>query len=220
MGAHTPPRKKPTRSAGSRWPAPKLPDLLLQLLDAPGPLGGGAGPVAGIDPGLAHPAAQGLGVDPQLVAHAPETPPGPVRVGQGVQHQPDRAVLELIRVRPGCRHDPSPFLGISTSTIPGIIHSRFWQDLAPSGRPARPLRWPAAARAGRMRPMARPLSSAPRSATEPTLLTRIDEGAAPIWKQVIAPVMAASTKGSAPGSSTCSDSPPRPSRSSWRTSFP
>ncbi|WLD80067.1 hypothetical protein QU668_11170 [Schaalia sp. HMT-877] len=64
------------------------------------------------------------------------------------------------------------------------------------------------------------MSSAPRSATEPTLLTRIDEGAAPIWKQVIAPVMAASTKGSAPGSSTCSDSPPRPSRSSWRTSFP
>ena len=32
-------------------------------------------------------------------------------------------------------------------------HSRFWRDLAPSGRPARPPRWPAAARAGRMRPL-------------------------------------------------------------------
>ena len=71
------------RSAGSRWPAPKLPDLLLQLLDAPGPLGGGAGPLAGVDPGLADPAAQGLGIDPQLIADAPETPPGPIRIGQG-----------------------------------------------------------------------------------------------------------------------------------------
>ena len=83
MGAHTPPQENSRRAPQDRVGPPQLADLLLQLLDAPGPLGGGAGPVAGVDPGLAHPAAQGLGIDPQLIADAPETPPGPIRIGQG-----------------------------------------------------------------------------------------------------------------------------------------
>ena len=50
-----------------------------------GPRGGGAGPDAGDrpEPPWRIPAAQGLGAGPQLVAHAPQTPPGPVRDGQG-----------------------------------------------------------------------------------------------------------------------------------------
>ena len=74
-----------TVNLAARLPRPWLADLLLQLLDAPGLLGGGAGPVTGDrpEPPGRIPAAQGLGAGPSPLAHAPQTPPRPVRVGQG-----------------------------------------------------------------------------------------------------------------------------------------
>ena len=63
---------------GSRTPRRRLPG-------APGPLGGGTGPVTADrpEPPGRIPAAQSLGAGPQLVAHAPQTPPRPVRDGSG-----------------------------------------------------------------------------------------------------------------------------------------
>lgn len=75
---------KPTRSAGSRPPAPgsRTSNAGSPVRRALSVVVPGRSPATDPTP-LADPAAQGLGAGPQLVAHAPETPPGPVRVGQG-----------------------------------------------------------------------------------------------------------------------------------------
>ena len=65
------------------------------------------------------PAAQGLGVDPQLVAHAPQTPPGRSGSARAPRRQPDRAVPQLIGALPGCGHDPHPSMDSDPPPHPG-----------------------------------------------------------------------------------------------------
>ena len=94
------------------------------------------------------PAAQGLGVDPQLVAHAPQTPPRPVRVGQGVQRQPDRTSSELIGVLPGCGHDPHPSMDSDPPPHPGRSSTEA-EGTGPACSPGRlrfARRWPTSTR--------------------------------------------------------------------------
>ena len=91
---------KPTRSARSR-PPPRR-----RLPGAPGPLGGGAGPAPG------------------PVAHAPQTPPRPVRVGQGAPASTGSRGPRLIGALPGCGHGSSSLHGFRPSTTPGAIQSR------------------------------------------------------------------------------------------------
>ena len=124
MGAHTPPQENSRRAPQDRVGPPQLPDLLLQLLDAPGPLGGGAGPVAGVDPGLAHPAAQGLGALPQPLrpraANTPQADPGRPR-HPGVNRTARRPRSSGYFL--GAGTTPHPFHEFKPSTTPRAIQA-------------------------------------------------------------------------------------------------
>ena len=99
---------------GPRGPRRRLPG-------APGPLGGGAGPVAGDrpEPPWRIPAAQGLGAGPQPLRPRAANTPGPVRVGQGAPASTGSRGPRLIGALPGCGHDPHPSMDSDPPPHPG-----------------------------------------------------------------------------------------------------
>lgn len=103
---------------GPRGPRRRLPG-------APGPLGGGTGPVTADrpEPPGRIPAAQGPGADPQPLrpraANTPQAGPGRARAPR---RQPDRAAPQLIGALPGCGRGSSSLHGFRPPTTPRTIH--------------------------------------------------------------------------------------------------
>ena len=111
VGSHCAAMDKPTRSARSHPPTPgprPPPTPAPRVRRTPRQI----------------PAAQGLGVDPQLVADASETPPGRSGSARAPRRQPDRAAPSSSGRFPGAGtaphpsvdSDPPPHPGRSTTT--------------------------------------------------------------------------------------------------------
>ena len=99
---------------GPRGPRRRLPG-------APGPLGGGAGPVAGDrpePPGGSRP-RRVSGPAPSSSPTRRKHPPGRSGSARAPRRQPDRAAPRLIGALPGCGHDPHPSMDSDPPPHPG-----------------------------------------------------------------------------------------------------
>ena len=101
-GAHTPPGRRyalALRRISLARPRPAHPRR--RLLDAPGLVGGGSRPVAGVDPGPPDPSAQDPGADSPPPRRS-DAPPTPGRSGSApaTRRHPSRPLAQLQRVLP------------------------------------------------------------------------------------------------------------------------
>ena len=100
-GAHTPPgRNTPSPCAGHHRPAPDPPGPRHRLPDPPRLVGGGAGPVTGVDPGPPHPGAQDSGADSQPPRRSDAPPPGRSGPAPATRRHPSRPPAQLQRALP------------------------------------------------------------------------------------------------------------------------
>ena len=82
-GAHTPPQEKSRRAPTDRPPPPSSRTSFSSSRRRWTSTSGGAGPLAGIDPGPTRSQPRRVsGLIPSLFADPPKTPPGPIRIGQ------------------------------------------------------------------------------------------------------------------------------------------
>src|SRR6266516_6201754 len=98
-------REKSTRGAQDRVGAAELGVFPFQLADPGRIRGRGPRPLARVDLGPLHPAAERVAADSQLLTDAPARRRGVARLFLDVEHEADRPLPQLIRILPWCWHD-------------------------------------------------------------------------------------------------------------------